>query len=170
MSNSSRRQILERFVVKAPTATRIVITKFVPEDMKADTRNPLLQYHPGIGDSYQVVCDTVGNDEDCVLTIDPRGGGWNSKQIDLLRQLKFVPVPENESEGGPTPVLMMMRSGTGNVQLANTHWYLVNAKIDQKTINEKLHNNVTLLWEYRAPPTEEPYLKPVVTCWKWEKP
>lgn len=167
MADDYRTEVLERFVLSSPTPTQIVNTKLIPTD--APARQGLLDYHPRTGASYSVTTVIEGSGADSYLRIVPHlatGSAWSAEQQDLLRQLKFIPMPEVPF-GGRTPVLQMMRSGKGNIRLANRPWYLFYARIEKTEIDGKLLNDVTLLWEYVDPQHQTTFLRPVASCWKW---
>lgn len=166
VSNDFSIELLQQFVISTPTETQIVNTSFMPRDLAPQRKAQLVAYHPKAGGNYKLTAPIVTTAAGSFLRIEPVEGAWNDDQKELLRQLKFIPVPEAPVPNRK-PVLMMMRSGTGNIRLANTHWYLVNAKIEKTEIKGKLLNDVILTWEYRAPPSEEAYLVPVISCWKW---
>jgi len=173
-----RASTLRSFIVPTPAATQIVNTSIIPNNVTDAMKQMLVDYHPKPGTDYKVICDVRADtevqgdkaeDPDSFLRIFPQGAVWNDKQKSLLDQLKFVPVPGTPVPGRK-PVLMMKRSGFGNIRLANTSWYLVNARLEKSVINDKVLNDVTLTWEFRAGVGEDAYLNPVVTCWKWESP
>lgn len=167
MTEDYRTGVLEQFVLSNPTPTEIVNTKLIPID--APARQGLLDYHPRTGASYSVTTVIEGSGENSYLRIVPQlsaGSAWSKEQQDLLRQLRFIPMPEVPL-AGRRPVLQMMRSGSGNIRLANRPWYLFYARIEKTEINGKMLNDVTLLWEYVDPENKTTYLRPVASCWKW---
>lgn len=168
MAGDYRTEILNQFVVSTPTATEIVNKSLISLD--APSRDSLVDYHPRKGPDYMITTVIEGTGADSYLRIVPQlqtaGAAWSPEQQRLLQQLKFIPMPE-VFVPGRKPVLQMMRSGSGNIRLGNTPWYLVYSRIEKTEINGKMLNDVTLIWEFVDPEKKTTYLRPVASCWKW---
>lgn len=168
MACDYRTEVLEQFVVPKPTPTDIVVKKLIWPDIPE--RESLLDYHPKTGAGYSITTEIVGSGASSYLRIVPQvdasGAAWSPEQQELLKQLKYIPMPEEPMEGRK-PVLQMMRSGHGNLRLGNTHWYLVYSRIEKTQLHGKLLNDVTLIWEFVDPERPTEYLKPIASCWKW---
>ncbi len=168
MSVDYRAEVLNQYVIATPTATEIVNLSLIPAD--APARQKLVDYHPSIGPSYLIITrieeDADGTFLRIVPQVDVENAAWSRKQIDLLGQLRFIPMPEVRVPGR-NPVLQMMRSGSGNIRVANSPWYLVYSRIEKIQISGKWLNDVTLIWEFVDPTNAQQYRRPVATCWKW---
>ena len=93
-----RTEVLKQFVVSNETPTKMVNTDIIPSDVSDGAASALRDYHPRTGNDYQVICPLVGSGADAYLAVEPRGAGWNLKQIEFLRRLNSCRCSNSNSQ------------------------------------------------------------------------